>query len=81
MVGSDADLAIVDINREKEVTLDNLFTAQDFSPEEGMKLKGWAETTILRGRVIFDKGEILGQPGDGEFVKRPVKLHYPVHGQ
>ncbi len=80
MVGSDADLAIVDINREKEVTLDNLFTAQDFSPEEGMKLKGWAETTILRGRVIFDKGEILGQPGDGEFVKRPVKLHYPEHG-
>ncbi|MBW1700190.1 MAG: dihydroorotase family protein [Deltaproteobacteria bacterium] len=78
MVGSDADLAIVDINQEKEVTLDNLFTAQDFSPEEGMKLKGWAETTILKGKVIFHKGEILGKPGDGEFVKRPVKLHYAV---
>ena len=42
-VGSDADFAIVDIQTEKQVTLANLFTAQDFSPEEGMKLKGWPE--------------------------------------
>ncbi len=76
MVGSDADLAIVDINKEKEVTLDNLYTAQDFSPEEGMKLKGWPEYTILRGKVIFEKGKVVGQPGYGEFIKRPVKLHY-----
>ena len=76
MVGSDADLAVVDIKQEKEVTLDRLFTAQDFSPEEGMRLKGWAECTILRGRVIFEKGKVLGKPGAGEYIKRPVKLHY-----
>jgi len=78
MVGSDADLAIVDIDQEKEVTLDRLFTAQDFSPEEGMKLKGWADCTILRGRVIFDKGKVTGKPGYGEYIKRPVKLHYSL---
>ena len=76
MVGSDADLAVVDINEEKEVTLENLYTAQDFSPEEGMKLKGWPMCTILRGKVIFEKGKVVGQPGYGEFIKRPVKLHY-----
>jgi dihydropyrimidinase/allantoinase len=76
MVGSDADIAVVDIHREKEVTLDCLFTAQDFSPEEGMKLKGWAECTILRGNVIFENGKVIGKPGYGEYVKRPVKLHY-----
>jgi dihydroorotase (multifunctional complex type) len=76
MVGSDADFAIVDINREKEVTLEDLYTAQDFSPEEGMKLKGWPLYTILRGKVIFEKGKVVGQPGYGEFIKRPVKLHY-----
>jgi dihydroorotase-like cyclic amidohydrolase len=76
MVGSDADLAIVDIEREKEVTLDRLFTAQDFSPEEGMRLKGWAECTILRGQVIFEKGKVAGKPGYGVYIKRPVKLHY-----
>jgi dihydroorotase-like cyclic amidohydrolase len=76
MVGSDADLAIIDLDEEKEVSLDLLFTAQDFSPEEGMALKGWPDCTILRGQVIFEKGKVLGKPGYGEYVKRPVKLHY-----
>jgi dihydropyrimidinase/allantoinase len=74
-VGSDADFAIVDIQAEKEVTLANLFTAQDFSPEEGMKLKGWPEVTVLRGQVIFEKGKVVGRPGYGRYLKRPVKLH------
>ena len=76
MVGSDADFVIIDINEEKEVTLENLYTAQDFSPEEGMKLKGWPLYTVLRGKLIFEKGRVVGQPGYGEFIKRPVKLHY-----
>ena len=77
MVGSDADLAIVDIDAQKEVTLKNLYTAQKFSPEEGMKFKGWNQCTVLRGKVIFENGKVLGQPGDGKYIKRPVKLHYP----
>jgi len=76
MVGSDADLAIVDIDTAKEVTLDNLFTAQQFSPELGMKLKGWPDTTVLRGEVIFDKGNVVARPGNGKYIKRPVALHY-----
>jgi len=75
-VGSDADFAIVDIQTEKQVTLANLFTAQDFSPEEGMKLKGWPEVTVLRGKVIFEKGKVVGKPGYGRYLKRPVKWHY-----
>ena len=78
MVGADADLAVVDIEQEKEVTLDRLFTAQDFTPEQGMRLKGWTECTILRGRVIFEDGKIMGKPGYGEYIKRPVKLHYSL---
>jgi len=76
MVGSDADLAIVDIQGEKKITLDNLFTAQEFSPELGMVLKGWTDYTVLRGQVIFDKGRITGKAGQGKFIKRPVKFHY-----
>jgi len=77
-VGSDADLAIVDIESEKAVTLQNLFTAQEFSPELGMRFKGWNRTTVLRGKVIFDQGRILAEPGSGRFIKRPVKLHYDL---
>jgi len=75
MVGGDADFAIIDVNQEKEVTLDILQTAQDFSPAEGMKLKGWPEYTILRGKVIFEKGTVTGEPGYGAYIKRPYRLH------
>lgn len=78
MVGSDADLAIVDIDTEKEVTLENLYTAQEFSPELGMNFKGWTDTTILRGKVIFDQGNVVAKPGNGQYIKRPVSLHYDV---
>jgi len=26
--------------------------------------------------VIFENDKIVGQPGDGQYVKRPVKYHY-----
>ncbi len=75
MVGGDADIAIVDLDEEKEITQELLCTAQDFSPFIGMKLKGWPEHTILRGKVIFENGHVVGEPGYGEYIKRPVKAH------
>jgi len=74
-IGSDADLAIVDINAEKTVTAATLHSVQDFTPFEGITLRGWVDTTILRGEVIFTNGEIVGKPGYGEYIKRPIKLH------
>ena len=76
MIGGDADLAIVDIDREKKVSTDILYSAQDYTPFEDMSLKGWVDTTILRGEVIFEGGEITGHPGYGKYLKTPVKLHY-----
>ncbi len=75
VVGADADLAVVDIDTEREVTLESLFSAQPFSPELGMRFKGWTEVTVLRGRVIFQDGRVIAKPGDGRFVKRPVQRH------
>ena len=42
----------------------------DYNAYEGMRVKGFTETVLSRGRVIIDKGEYLGRPGDGAFVKR-----------
>jgi dihydropyrimidinase/allantoinase len=75
MIGSDADLAIIDLNEEKEVTPDALFSAQDFTPFEGLRLRGWADCTILRGKVIFEKAKVMGRPGYGAYIKRPVGYH------
>lgn len=75
-ISSDADLTIIDLEKEKEVSVDTLHSAQDFTPFEGIKYKGWPTHTILRGKVVFENDKIVGEPGDGQYIKRPVKYHY-----
>lgn len=71
MVGADADLAVIDLEREQVVTPDLLHSAQDHTPFEGVSVKGWPVRTILRGETVFADGEILGTPA-GRFLTRPV---------
>ena len=71
-VGCDADLVIVDLENEKTVTTELLHSAQDYTPFEGLKLKGWPSQTIVRGQIVFDDGEVVGRPGYGQYIKRPV---------
>lgn len=73
-IGADADLTFVNLDLEKEVTADILHSAQDYTPFEGIVLKGWPVRTILRGRTVYLNGEIIGKP-QGEFIKRPVLMH------
>ncbi|MAG15946.1 dihydroorotase [Candidatus Woesearchaeota archaeon] len=56
--GYDADLVIVDMNMEKEIKNEELFTKCGWSPFNGWKLKGWPVTTIVNGNIVFDDGEI-----------------------
>ena len=56
--GFDADLTIIDLNLEKEVKNDELFTKCKWSPFNGWKIKGWPVTTIVNGKIIFDNGKI-----------------------
>jgi dihydroorotase-like cyclic amidohydrolase len=73
-VGSDADLAVIDPNRERVVTPEVLCSAQDFTPFAGMRVRGWPTHTLLRGRIVFQDGAVRDQPG-GRYIKRPVGLH------
>ena len=56
--GFDADLTIVDMNLEREVNNDNLFTKCGWSPFNGFKLKGWPVMTLVNGNVVYDNGKI-----------------------
>ncbi len=70
-VGWDGDLAIVTLDEERKVDHSTMHSAQDFSPFDGLILKGWPETTILRGNVIYHNGKILDS-FQGEYIKRPI---------
>ncbi len=67
-IGSDADLVIWD--RDKEVTISNdlLHHNVDYTPYEGMQIKGWPEITLSRGEVIWADGEVKAGPGRGQFL-------------
>lgn len=70
MIDSDADLAIVDLEKEMTVSNGILNSAQDFTPFEGLSLKGWPVYTILRGNIIYEEGEVVAKPGYGKYLKR-----------
>ena len=74
VVGADADLVVVDPEREQTVSPGALHSAQDFTPFAGLRLKGWPTHTLVRGRLVFDGARVLGAPG-GTYVKRPVARH------
>jgi dihydropyrimidinase len=67
-VGSDADIVIVDLNKKVKVTADKLHYISDFTPYEGWEITGWPVLTMVRGKVIMEEGEIVGNPGYGEYI-------------
>jgi len=71
MPGADADLTIIDLEKEQPVTVELLHSAQDHTPFAGMPVKGWPVLTMLRGVTVFKDGEIIGGP-TGEFLSRPL---------
>ena len=68
-VGADADLVIWDSNRETTIRHGLLHDKVDYTPYEGMRIKGWPLMTIARGEIVVDDGTILGVPGRGRFVR------------
>lgn len=75
-VGSDADIAIWDPDREVTITHAMLHDAMDYTPYEGRTCTGWPVTTISRGEVVWNDGEVLGAVGRGDFL--PCDLPEPA---
>jgi len=78
--GSDADLVFIDPSVRKTLARED-FHVTDYSPWEGWQVSGWPVTTMLRGRLIVDRGKLLGAPSDGRLLSRkidPVMLRRPA---
>jgi len=69
-VGSDADLALVDLERVGTIRASEMHMKTDYTPFEGMPFKGDVVATISRGRVVVRDGRLLGPPGHGELLRR-----------
>jgi len=68
--GYDADLVIFDPDKEMVLSTDTLHENVDWTPYEGITIKGWPVTTLSRGEIIVSEGQFLGQEGRGRFIAR-----------
>lgn len=69
-LGSDADLVIVDMNKEVKITNEDLITACGWTPYDGVKVKGWPTLSIIRGNIVMENDEVYAEKGSGLFIPR-----------
>ena len=69
-VGCDADLVIFDPEKAQTITAAGQQSRSDYNLYEGTEVVGDVETVLLRGNVIVDGGEVVAEPGIGQFVRR-----------
>lgn len=68
--GFDADLVIVDPEKEWEITSESLLYVNKISAFVGMKGKGFPVVTMIRGAVVAEDGKLTGEKGFGSLVKK-----------
>jgi dihydroorotase len=64
-IGADADIAIVDLDAELEIRDEIVLSKIGWTPYAGRRVRGVVETTLVRGRVVYQDGEVVGEPGWG----------------
>jgi dihydropyrimidinase len=73
-VGRDADLVIWDPDAEWEIRQDHLHHSADFTPYEGLRVRGAPTSVLLRGREIVSGGRFVGERGAGQFQERRLSV-------
>jgi dihydropyrimidinase len=68
--GADADVVLFDPKARGRLEDADLHSAAGFSPYTGLDLCGRVRTTICRGRIVYDEGKVVGDPGWGQFIER-----------
>lgn len=68
-VGSDADITLIDMDKEGVIDAARLYSKCGITPYEGWLLKGMPVGTLVRGRFVMEDGEVIGEPGYGKFTR------------
>lgn len=69
--GYNADLIIIDENKEQIINVENFFSKGKSSPFNGMKVSGTITKTIINGQIVFDGKNII-QSGIGKILKKQI---------
>ena len=69
-IGKDADLVLYDPKKEMQISVSNMHSDYDHTIWEGKRMQGYPVATYLRGKLIYQDGTFVGEPGYGEYIKR-----------
>ena len=72
IIGADADFVVCDMDKQFHIRGEDLQTIQKVTPYEGIKGQGAPVMTAVRGKIVFEDGQVVGKPGYGEWV-RPLE--------
>jgi dihydropyrimidinase len=72
--GTDADVVLFDPDETYTITARDNASVADYSIYEGREVTGRVKQTYLRGELIADDNEVVGEPGYGEFVDRECPI-------
>ena len=63
--GSDADIVLLDLDREWTITNDTVLSKIGWTPYHGRTITGAVDRTLVRGTDVWVDGEVVGRPGHG----------------
>lgn len=66
--GADADLVVIDLERETRLGLDKKRGSSDYCIWEGVAVKGVPVMTFVRGQLVAQDGEIVAERPLGSFI-------------
>ncbi len=68
-LGYDADVTIVDMNATHTLKDEDMASKCGWTPYDGMTIKGKPTHTIVRGNIVMEHGNVLGEP-----LGKPVRF-------
>jgi len=73
-IGSDADLVILNPEGLTKVAATSQAMNVDYTPYEGLELKGAVERVYLRGKPVVKDGQFVGDLSQGKFLSRATPV-------
>jgi dihydropyrimidinase len=70
--GKDADVVVFDPAAPRDYGTHTSFMNVDYDIYDGEIASGSVRHTLSRGTMVYDRGEIVTEPGHGRFVARPA---------
>lgn len=72
--GADADVVLWDPDLTTTVSVSNRHGNVDYTPYEGMELRGGPAAVYVRGGLVYRDGDSVGERGSGRFLERTLAL-------